>query len=54
MCNTQAMHRGDHVNIKITFNRNQNTPTGFFGATRRASITPKDEIPVVKGPFVMK
>jgi hypothetical protein len=47
----QALPSGDHVNI---INRNQNTPTGFFGATRCALITPKDEIPVVKELFVMK
>jgi hypothetical protein len=47
MFDTQAMPRGDYVNIKIKFNRNQNTPFGFLGATRRASITPKDEIPDV-------
>jgi hypothetical protein len=54
MFDTQAKPRGDHVNIKITFNRNQNTPTGFLEATRRASIPLKDDIPVVKELFVMK
>jgi hypothetical protein len=51
---TQAMLRGDHVNIKIMLNRNQNTSTGFLGATRRASITSKNKITVVKELFVMK
>jgi hypothetical protein len=51
---TLAMPRGDHVNIKITFNRNQNIPTGFIRATRCASVTPKDEVLVVKELFVMK
>jgi hypothetical protein len=54
MFDTQAMPRGDHVNIKITFNRHKNTPTGFLAATSRAPITPKDEIPVVKELFIMK
>jgi hypothetical protein len=54
MFDKQVMPRGDYFNIKITFNRNQNTPTGFLGATRRPSITPKDKIPVVKELFIMK
>jgi hypothetical protein len=54
MFDTQAKPRGDHVNIKIKFNCDQDTATGFNGAPRCASITPKDEIPVVKKLFVMK
>jgi hypothetical protein len=46
MFDMQSMPRGDHVNIKMTFNRNQNIPTGFLGA--------KDELPVFKEFFVMK
>jgi hypothetical protein len=54
MVNTHAMPRENYVNIKITLNRNQNTPSGFLGATHRASITPKDEISVVEVILVMK
>jgi hypothetical protein len=55
MLDTQAiMSRGEYINIKITLNRNQNTPSAFLGAARRASSTPKDKIPVVKELLVME